>query len=109
MIGVNVDDAYKDDKKLCEWLRANSSGAYRLSGYAADRIETLSLHLSSVQGVCDANDAAIKELVGALVALSVASCTCLTKTPDFQFHEKECRYRLICEIIAKYKGWGVVI
>lgn len=29
------------DKDLCKWLRDNSSGAYRKSAIAADRVETL--------------------------------------------------------------------
>ena len=45
--------AYKSDEKLCEWLRENSSGAYRLAGYAAERIEALGVHLSNVQLECD--------------------------------------------------------
>jgi len=27
----------------------------------------------------------------------VGSCTCLTKTPDIQYHKPGCKYRLICE------------
>jgi transcription elongation factor len=45
--------AYKDDKELCEWLRGNSSGSYKLSGYAAERIETLTQHLENVNKECD--------------------------------------------------------
>jgi len=48
-----MHEAYKDDKALCKWLRENSSGNYRLSGYAAERIETLTAHLASVQNECD--------------------------------------------------------
>lgn len=45
--------AYKSDEELCKWLRENSSGIYRLSGYAAERIETLSAQLKNVQRECD--------------------------------------------------------
>jgi len=45
--------AYKDDKELCKWLKENSSGNYRLAAYAAERIETLTVHLSNVQHECD--------------------------------------------------------
>ena len=45
--------AYKDDEELCKWLRANSSGNYRLAAYAAERIETLTTHLANVQAECD--------------------------------------------------------
>jgi hypothetical protein len=27
----------------------------------------------------------------------VASCECLTKTPDHQYHAKDCLYRILCE------------
>ena len=32
---------YEDDDALCEWLRENSSGCYRLAAHAAERIEML--------------------------------------------------------------------
>lgn len=41
--------AYTSDFELCKWLRENSSGDYRLAGFAADRIETLSQQLANVQ------------------------------------------------------------
>lgn len=27
----------------------------------------------------------------------VASCECLTKTPDYRCHAKDCLYRILCE------------
>lgn len=53
--------AYKDDKELCKWLIENSSGSYRLAAYAAERIETLTLHLANVQHECDKLESAIRE------------------------------------------------
>ena len=35
-----------NDKELCQWLRDNSSGVYRPSAVAADRIEELTELLS---------------------------------------------------------------
>ncbi len=29
---------------------------------------------------------------------TVASCTCLTKTPEVEYHDENCRYRLLREI-----------
>jgi hypothetical protein len=55
-----MNDAYKDDKALCSWLRENSSGACKLSAFAAERIETLSIHLYNVQRVCDQLECLIK-------------------------------------------------
>lgn len=34
-----------NDKELCQWLRDNSSGVYRPSAQAADRIESLNKEL----------------------------------------------------------------
>ena len=48
-----MHEAYKSDKALCKWLRDNSSGAYRLAGYAAERIDTLNAHLDSLHDECD--------------------------------------------------------
>lgn len=48
-----MHEAYKSDEELCKWLRENSSGNYRLAGYAAERIETLNVHLANVQRECD--------------------------------------------------------
>lgn len=33
-----------------------------------------------------------------LAQLEVGACTCLTKSPDIQFHAETCRYRLIVEV-----------
>jgi hypothetical protein len=41
-----------NDKKLCEWLRANSSGTYRPSAEAATRIETLKDALNDLLNDC---------------------------------------------------------
>lgn len=46
--------AYKSDTELCKWLRANSSGDYRLAAFAADRIETLNQQLANVQAEYEA-------------------------------------------------------
>ncbi len=48
-----MNEAYKDDKALCKWLRENSSGNYRLAAYAAERIEALTTHLANVQYECE--------------------------------------------------------
>jgi hypothetical protein len=40
------------DKDLCEWLRANSSGTYRLSAEAATRIEMLKNALNDLLNDC---------------------------------------------------------
>ena len=48
-----MHEAYKSDEALCKWLRDNISGSYVKCGYAAERIETLTAHLASVQDVCD--------------------------------------------------------
>lgn len=45
--------AYKSDKELCKWLRDNSSGNYRLAAFAAERIETLTIHLQNTNTECD--------------------------------------------------------
>lgn len=55
--------AYKDDKELCKWLRENSSGNYRTSAYASERIETLALHLDNVQSECEKLETAIRETI----------------------------------------------
>lgn len=34
----------------------------------------------------------------------MASCTCLTKTPDIQYHKADCRYRLFAEIERYLSG-----
>jgi hypothetical protein len=48
-----MHEAYKSDEALCDWLRENSSGTYKLAGYAAERIETLSSHFENVQRVAE--------------------------------------------------------
>ena len=40
-----------NDYKLCQWLRGNSSGTYRPSAEAADRIEALHIELAELKQV----------------------------------------------------------
>lgn len=40
-----------------------------------------------------------KRLKQVLELCKVASCTCLTKTPEVKFHKETCRYRQICEAL----------
>jgi len=40
-MSVAISELIEDDKKLCQWLRDNSSGSYKASALAADRIESL--------------------------------------------------------------------
>lgn len=44
-----------NDKKLCEWLRANSSGTYRPSSEAAERIEFLLQTLNEIAALSSVN------------------------------------------------------
>ncbi len=37
------------------------------------------------------------DLIERIERATVASCSCLTKTPDWQYHEINCRYRLLQE------------
>jgi len=38
-----------NDNDLCQWLRANSSGTYRPSAEAADRIEALNIEVAELK------------------------------------------------------------
>lgn len=40
------------------------------------------------------------DLVQRLDLSTVASCTCLTKTPEVRFHDPMCRYRILREASA---------
>lgn len=53
--------AYKDDSELCQWLRENSSGTYRLAGFAAERIETLNQYHDNIQRECAALEALMEQ------------------------------------------------
>jgi len=58
-----------NDKKLCEWLRANSSGTYQPSAEAADRIEQL---LAWIEDHGNVNDTCTKPITGTICG----SCKC---------------------------------
>lgn len=45
-----------NDEKLCKWLKSNSSGDYRPSAEAANRIETLKSHLKSLRDLIAQQD-----------------------------------------------------
>lgn len=42
-----------------------------------------------------------KNLINRLHAATVASCTCMTKTPDIAFHAINCMYRVLVEAVAE--------
>lgn len=46
---IDMGDVYTDDKVLCQWLRQNSSGIYRPSAHAAERIEYLLIQNKALQ------------------------------------------------------------
>lgn len=58
-----------------------------------DEILTASDHGSSLAAA-----GKIRELADRIALLGVASCTCLTKSPDVHMHDASCRYREIMEI-----------
>lgn len=43
---------------------------------------------------------ALRPLTERLMSACVAGCSCLTKTPDFQYHEPLCHYRLHRECLS---------
>lgn len=44
------------------------------------------------------NEKVINDVLRKLDYLSIASCSCLTKTPDIEFHSDTCRYKILQEI-----------
>jgi hypothetical protein len=38
------------------------------------------------------------EIDSKLTQLKIGMCTCWTKTPEASYHDKSCKYRLVCEI-----------
>jgi len=54
---------------------------------------------------------ALKDVRASIAMATVASCECLTKTPDPSFHEGHCRYRMLetaartlAAAIAQFEG-----
>ena len=43
-------------------------------------------------------------LVDVLTICKIASCTCITKTPDPKHHKDDCRYKTICNTIDSFHG-----
>ena len=60
------------DKDLCKWLRDNSSGSYRKSAIAADRIETL---LEWIKQEGERNNTCTKNITGEICGY----CQCKNK------------------------------
>lgn len=48
---VRIMGVYEMSKDLCQWLRDNSSGAYRKSAEAADRIEELEAEVRALRPI----------------------------------------------------------
>lgn len=42
----------------------------------------------------------IANLIDGLLSLSVATCTCCTKTPDIQYHDTTCIYRRVMSLLS---------
>ena len=60
-------------------------------------LNELQCHRKSIKKLClllNYNDMAIKLLTG-----KISSCSCMTKTPDPQYHDKKCKYRIDMERI----------
>lgn len=46
----------------------------------------------------------MRTLLERLADACTASCTCLTKTPDWTHHEANCRYRLLSEAVEQIES-----
>jgi hypothetical protein len=53
-----------NDKDLCQWLRDNSSGVYRPSAEAADRIEQLKAEVVELKGLNQLSKAGAQSMRG---------------------------------------------
>lgn len=62
MIDGFVETQEDKDRKLCKWLRENSSGFYRPSAKAANRIEELNSQLQTAKEVIAHQGDQIKSL-----------------------------------------------
>jgi hypothetical protein len=40
----------------------------------------------------------MKDILVKINTLKIASCNCLTKTPDVLYHNEKCRYRILSEL-----------
>ena len=66
-----------NDKELCQWLRGNSSGTYRPSAEAADRIEALHIELAELKAsVPQLQHDAIVKMQRASNAVVTTNCRC---------------------------------
>lgn len=59
-----MNDVYIDDKILCQWLRENSSGIYRPSAHAAERIEYLLIEKKALQELLNKAEKELKIAMG---------------------------------------------
>lgn len=56
-----MNPVHQSDAELCKWLRENSSGYYRSTELAADRIEALNQQLADMLAEREATRREIKE------------------------------------------------
>jgi hypothetical protein len=56
-----------------------------------------------VDGTADRAEIAAIEDVATLIGMIVASCNCMTKTPEVAYHSEGCRYRLVCERLEEVR------
>lgn len=51
------------------------------------------------------DDSLVKAIEKRMVRAIVASCNCVTKTPDTAFHREDCRYRALAEGLGAIKAF----
>lgn len=78
-----------NDRELCQWLRANSSGTYQPSAEAANRIEALNTELAELKASIPKikNDAIVK-IQRASNAVVTTNCRCNSLNDHDEFAYK---------------------
>jgi hypothetical protein len=57
----------------------------------------MNLSLAKENGALKADNERLRE---ALEIAKISSCSCLTKTHEHEYHDKNCRYRIYCEALS---------
>lgn len=97
--------------EVAEWLRELSEEKYRewaeFRGHdrfaKAEMWANRAAQVEAMGQQSAAESLMLEEFAGLLERMKITSCHCMTKTPVHTFHDKNCRYRVVCEALEKYQ------
>lgn len=88
-----MDDAVEAARRLISWYEEPSASPAYFDSITVAR--ALLLVMDSEEGLREA----LMKVKAKIAEATIASCECLTKTPDPLYHAQDCRYRMLAHAL----------